>query len=471
MSISVTHDLTVKQLHEVVGGRLRLATLEPRDGECTRIEQLSIDTREIAAGETFWGLSGSNFDGSAFAEHAYQRGATGAVVSGRYVQPPPGCWNLEVTDTSEALTRLAEWNRNRFRGTAVAVTGSVGKTSARNMIEAVLGTTLGGSASAKNYNNHLGLPLSLLQIEPTHDFAVLELAASREGEIASLSQLCRAEVGVITRIADAHLGSFGSKDAIRRAKTELLAALPAGGWAVLPGDDSQLRRAAKSCRANTLWFGRDVDCDVAASSIESRGGRLSFRVEGQHYEVPVWGRHYLAGALAAIAVGRIFGLTAAEIARGLAGYRAVEMRCEVTPGNITIINDAYNASPAATRAALELLRDFDAPGRRVVVCGDMAELGSEAGALHARLGGEVVTLCGADLLVACGKHALDVVSGATAAGMPRTRAIAFANQESALPALEQQLEAGDIVLVKGSRAMAMERLVAMLDQSVVGLAA
>ncbi len=180
--------------------------------------------------------------------------------------------------------------------------------------------------------------------------------------------------------------------------------------------------------------------------------------------MPVWGRHHLAGALAAVAVGKIFGLPMTEIAAGLADFQPPPQRCEVSQVHgATIINDTYNASPTAMRAALELLRDFDAPGRRIVVCGDMRELGRASSEFHRQLGGEVVTLCGADLLVACGEHAAEVAAGASEAGMPAAQIVACRSPEETLPHLGGAIAPGDVVLIKGSRALAMERLVTALE--------
>jgi UDP-N-acetylmuramoyl-tripeptide--D-alanyl-D-alanine ligase len=456
-------DLTVKKLHEIVGGRLRLATKPPRHGESAPLRHVVTDSRHVQRTDVFWGLPGTRCDGASFAEEAYTRGASGVVASGRYIQPWPGCWSLEVGGSLEALGQLARWNRGRMSGGVVAVTGSVGKTTTRQMIHAVLGRQLCGSASPKNFNNHVGVPLSMLGIEPEHDFAVLELAASAAGEIARLAALCKPRVGVITQIGDAHLGSFGSVQAVAEAKAELLGQIEPGGWAVLAGDDPQLRRVATGQRKNIVWFGRALDNDVVATAVECREGRLSFSIGGTHMAVNVWGRHHLAGALAAVAVGRIFGLADAEIARGLADFQALPMRCQIAKaGGATIIDDTYNASPVAMRAALELLRDFDAPGRRIVICGDMRELGDAAEKLHRNLGDQIVTVCGADLLVACGERAADIVAGARAAGMPPSRAVAFRKIEDYLARCENDLQPGDVVLVKGSRAMAMERLVQAL---------
>jgi UDP-N-acetylmuramoyl-tripeptide--D-alanyl-D-alanine ligase len=458
-------DLNLYKLHEIVGGKLRLATLEPAHGERSPVDRVVTDSRQVQKGDVFWALPGTRFDGASFAAEAYARGAVGVIVGGKYVQPWPGCWSLEVKESQKALEALARWNRRQFTGRVVAVTGSVGKTTTRNMIRAVLGERFTGSASPKNFNNHVGVPLSMLAMEPRQDFSVLELAASAAGEIGRLATLCQPHVGVITRIGDAHLGGFGSVDAVAEAKTELLPVLAPDGWAVLAGDDARLRKLAGRSRAKIVWFGRSLENDLVATHVQSRHGRLTFSVGGAAMSVGVWGRHHLAPALAAVAVGRIFGLSDVEIAEGLAQFQPPPMRCQITKvGGATIIDDTYNASPVAMRAALELLRDFDAPGRRIVVCGDMRELGETSGQLHRKLGDQVVTLCGADLLVACGHHAHEVVAGARAAGMPASRALACDQPEELLSRSEGSLLPGDVVLVKGSRAMAMERVVQAFQQ-------
>jgi UDP-N-acetylmuramoyl-tripeptide--D-alanyl-D-alanine ligase len=456
--------LTLAQLHQTLGGKLRVATLAPRLGEHTPVGRIVIDSRQVQPGDVFWGLPGSHVNGAEFAASAFTRGASGVVVGKKYVQPPPGCWSIQVEDAAQALVQLAAWNRRRFAGRTVAVTGSVGKTTTRQMIHAVLGHKFSGSASPQNYNNHIGLPLSMLAMKPDDTYAVLELAANRSGEIGELALLCRPDIAVITQVGDAHLGGFGSLDAVAKAKTELLTALPSDGLAVLAGDDVRLRRWAAGCKARKVWFGRSLDNDLVATNIESQAGRLTFEVDGTHMEVAVRGRHYLGSALAAVAVGRAFGLRDAEISRGLCEFEPPPMRCQITKvGGTTIIDDTYNASPLAMRAALELLRDFSAPGRRIVVCGDMRELGPEADSLHRDLGDQVVTLCGADLLLACGEHSREVVDGARSAGMSAARTWAAANIEELFDTCENLLQPGDVVLIKGSRAMAMQRLVEHLQ--------
>ena len=454
---------TLHDLQETIGGLLKPATAANSDPSATPLGPVVIDSRQIEPGDVFWALAGPNHDGADFAGEALRRGASG-VVSGRAIEAPADRWVLNVNGTLEALQRWAARNRRQFTGSVIAVTGSVGKTTTRQMIHTVLKARLSGSASPRNYNNHVGLPLSMLQIDSRDDYAVLELGASSQGEIAALADLCRPEIGVITHVGDAHLGGFGSRLGVVEAKAELLAALPADGHAVL-GDDPWLRRFARRCEAPITWVGRGTECDVMASEVEFSGGRLGFRVADCPFSVPVWGRHHLNSALVAVAVGRIMGFDLEETARALKDFDPLPMRCEVIQiRGATIINDTYNSSPMAMQAALELLRDFDTEGRRIIVCGDMGELGEESVMLHRRLGNQVVTVCGADLLIACGRFAGDVVAAARAAGMPRIRSIPCATPEDSLPYLGQTILPGDVVLVKGSRALAMERVVEAMQQ-------
>jgi UDP-N-acetylmuramoyl-tripeptide--D-alanyl-D-alanine ligase len=455
--------LTLDQLRTATGGQWLTAVgaCPPADAPLGRAV---IDSREAKAGDVFWALPGKNCDGAEFVPDAFRRGAAGAVVGSNAAIPAPGRWALVVRDVQQALHQAARCQRERFEGSVIAVTGSVGKTTTRQMIHAVLGVRWSGTASPRNYNNHLGVPLSMLAWRANGDYAVLELGADRPGEIAELAELCRPQIGVITRIGEAHLGGFGNRQKIAEAKAELLQALPEEGLAVLNGDDAELVRLRQRSRAKILWVGRGSQCDLSATNIKSSGGLLSLDVDGQRLHVPVWGRHHVTSILAAYAVGKSYGVPAAQIAEALAEFEPPPMRCEVAEvGRAKVINDAYNASPTAMRAALELLRDFEAPGRRIVVCGDMRELGGEAAQLHRELGTEVVTLCGADLLLACGDHADDVVAGARAAGMPSERSIACRDPLDAVPHVRRTLGAGDVVLVKGSRAVALERIIAALQ--------
>jgi UDP-N-acetylmuramoyl-tripeptide--D-alanyl-D-alanine ligase len=452
--------LTLAQLRDITGGQLRLAAMPPRHGETTHVGPIVTDSRRVQNEMVFWALKGPRFDGTCFAEDALVRGASGVVVAGRDVEPWAGRWSLRVEDGLNALWALAAWQRRQFAGQVVAVTGSVGKTTTRLMIDTVLCSKFSGTTSPHNYNNNIGVPLSLLRLEREHQYAALELGASGPGEIEKLAQLCRPHIGVITRIGEAHLGGFGDQQQLAAAKAELLAALPREGAAVLNGDDPWLRTMASRTTARIVWTGRGSDCDLTAVDVRAIGGRLQFRVDAQAYEVAVWGRHHLTSALAAIAVGLEFGLSPAEIAAALAGFQPPSMRCQVSDeAGVKVIDDSYNASPSAMRAALELLREVDAPGERVVVCGDMKELGPTSRQWHRRIGEEVVTRCGADRLIAYGEHAQDVVVAARAAGMPSARATACHAVEETISLARYVMQPGSAVLVKGSRAMGLERVV------------
>jgi len=452
--------LTLAQLRNITGGRLRLAAMPPRDGELAHVGPIATDSRRVQADTVFWGLKGARFDGACFAEDALVRGAAGVVVAGREIEPWAGRWALSVDDGLSALWKLAGWHRQQFTGQVVAITGSVGKTTTRLMIDSVLRSKFAGTTSPQNFNNHVGVPLSLIRLEREHRYAAIELGASAAGEIAKLAELCRPQIGVITRIGEAHLGGFGSQQMVANAKGELLTALPQGGVAVLNGDDPWLRQLASRAAQRIVFVGRGSECNLTAIDVRYSEGLLRFRVDAQRYCVPVWGRHHLTSALAAIAVGLEFGMTCGEIADALAGFQPPEKRCEVTESaDARWIDDSYNASPSAMRAALEVLREMDAPGEHVVVCGDMKELGESSSRWHRRLGQEVVTRCGADRLIACGNHAQEVVSAAREAGMPAARTTYVPDAQATIPLVRTVVRRGDVVLVKGSRVMGMERVI------------
>lgn len=469
---------TLHDLAQATGGRILPAGRIP-DAALIALGRIVIDSRQVESDDIFWAIQEPNCDGACFIHEAFRRGAQGVVVSQFETDPDDG-WVLNVDNTQRALEQWARWKRRHFTGIVIAVTGSVGKTTTRQMIHTVLQSRLQGTASSPNYNHPWDVPLSMLTIEPQHDYAVLELAANRAGEIAVLAELCAPKVGVIAQLEDAHISEFGSRQGLAEAKAELLAALPSSGHAVL-ADDSWLRVLSSRCAAPITWVGSGPQCNLRAVNIECKQGRLEFHVAcGEvaapatgsrgskipvRFSVPVWGRHSINAALAAVAVGRMMGFDLEAIAAALANYQAVPLRCEMIEiRGATIINDTYHSNPTAMRAALEHLRDFDAAGRRIVVCGDMAELGTQSIALHWQIGKDIVQIGGAELVIACGQFARHVTAGARSTGLIRARAVPCDTLEDAMPYVGQAILPGDIVLVKGSRVMAMERLIEALKQ-------
>lgn len=443
--------LTLEQLCEATDGQL---VGEP-DGPICRI---AIDSRRVQRGDLYWALLGKRFNGEEFVDAAMRRGAAGCVV--RWRRQLEGGFLIRVADTQAALMDLARWYRDQLTASVIAVTGTVGKTSTREMIHAALAPHLPGVRSRENFNNHVGLPLSLLQVEAQHAYAVLELGASHLGEIAQLAEVCKPAIGVLTGIGRAHLEGFGTVDCVAEAKKELIHALPAEGLAVVNGDDARAVKAAKRAPCPVVRVGCQSDNDLVAKNVVARPGRLSFLVDGQEIHVPATGRHFVTSALCALAVGRELRLSHAQLAEGLARYEPPPMRCEVEQiGGITVLNDAYNANPESMKAALDLLHDWPASGRRIVACGDMAELGTSSRALHRRLGTEMVRRGSADWLVACGDYASEVATGAVRAGLAPSRIVVCRNAKEAAPIVADCRRPGDILLVKGSRTMAMEQIV------------
>ena len=375
---------------------------------------------------------------------------------------------IAVDDTLQALWDLAAWNRDQSDALRIAITGSVGKTTTRHMLHSVLSKRFAGIESPHNFNNQYGVPLSLLELTSAHEFAVLEAGALAVGEIAQLAALMAPEIGVITAIGPAHLEGFGGLEEICRAKGELLEALPASGFAVLNGDDPLVRRLARRASCRVILVGEDIHNDVVATRVRVNDRRLRFQVGDTEYQVSAVGRHHLTSALLCIGVGREIDLTEAEISAGLKAFTPVHGRCEkLTVGPWTVIDDTYNANPASMLAACLTLRDWQEATRRILVVGDMAELGAHAAEFHSQLG-EVAVECGFDRLVAVGRMAGDVAGTARRQGMDAGCIGACSDLSTAELLLDCWLEPGDVILVKGSRRMQMERVIEYLQRVTAG---
>lgn len=426
------------------------------------VRSISTDSRTLRPGELFWALRGERHDGHAYLPQALANGALGAVVQTTESLPREAPL-IVVNDTSRALSDFAAAHRLRSDALLIGVTGSFGKTTTREMIFAALSAEFTGLRSPRNYNNHLGVPLTLLQLHNEHEFAVVELAASAVGEIAALAEIVEPEIAVLTGIGPAHLSGFGSVENIVRTKAELLQFLPETGFAVLAGDDVSLRSLATEISSRVVLAGEGEHNDWQADNIRTEQNRLVFEVERQTYSLPVIGRHCVRAAVAAIAVGREIGLSPAVLADGLAAFQPPPGRCRWLPcGAWNVIDDTYNANPASFAAACAVLQERAGKGNRILVAGEMRELGAASASYHHQLG-QLAAQSDIDRLVAYGDEAKHIMAGAQDGGLQSWQLAECRTLESLQTVLSCWLHPGDVVLVKGSRALRMERVVAWLQ--------
>jgi len=446
---------TIGQIAEAVGGRLS----GPGGGP---VAGASIDTRTIRPGEVFFAIVGDR-DGHDFVDRAAGGGAAAVVVSRR---PDPGLdvpWIL-VDDTLAALQSLGRHCRSLSGSVVVGLTGSCGKTTTKELVSAALGGAGPVLATRGNLNNHLGVPLTLVELGPEHAFAVIEMGANHGGEIQQLTRLADPDVGLVTCVAAAHTEFFGGIEGVARAKGELFATMRPDATAVVNLDDPRVR-AMPLRPGRSVTYGSDAtarpDVLLVGARQEQGGQHVTVRSGDESIELTLSlpGRHNAHNATAAIAAARAAGVPASTAAAGLASVRLVKGRGALVRGRrIEVIDDTYNANPASVGAGLDLLRGLARGRRTVAVLGDMLELGDEAASLHVQVGRRAAS-AGVDLLVAVGGHAPDVRSGALLAGMRPGAAFTFESTEAAVEGVGDLLEEGDVVLVKGSRGMKMERVV------------
>ena len=458
-----------------------LAAYHP-SGDEPLISTVVIDSREAEAGSLFVAFAGDNVDGHDFVADAFRRGAVMALIE-REVQvdeltvdarvgttlggPMPSPMCVLVENTMSALQTLARAWRQRFRDIRIiGITGSVGKTTTKEMTHAVLARRFRTLKSEGNYNNEIGMPLTLLRLRPWHERVVLEMGMYTSGEISLLCDIAEPQIGVVTLVGAVHMERLGSIEAIARAKRELVEALPADGVAILNHDDERVLAMAFYTNARVVSYGLDPQADLWADRIESRG--LEGIYFSLHYEdielnvhVPLLGRHSVHTALRAAAVGIVEGMTWDEIVAGLQGLTSQLRLVAVSgPNNAIILDDTYNSSPESAMAALNLLADLD--GRRVAVLGDMLELGPVEERSHRLVGRRARAV--ADVLVAVGPLGYFIGEEALAAGMPTEDVHFAADAEMATPMLKSLVTADDVVLIKGSRGARLDRLVTALER-------
>jgi UDP-N-acetylmuramoyl-tripeptide--D-alanyl-D-alanine ligase len=449
----------------------------PRAAPERVVRGYSIDSRSIEPGELFFALRGPRFDGHQFVGQAFQRGAAAAVVEREFRdQAPPSLVGslLPVPNTLQALQDLARAIRRKWGRRLVAVTGSMGKSTTKEMIASLLGRRFSVLKSPGNLNNHYGVPLALLALEPAHEVAVVELAMSAPGEIARLAQIAEPEVGLVTNVAPVHLQFFDSLDSIALAKRELIENLIS--WrepptAVLNYDDERVRKFAEGFAGRVVSFGQNVGADfrvLQGKAAEGFGSR--FRVTGPNldceFRLPLPGWHNVQNALAAIAVARLFGVPAKDLQQALSEFENLPQRGEVLTlfGGVTVISDCYNSNPLAMESMLETLAAWPAASRRIVVAGEMLELGPTSPGLHRGIGRKCAESHVTWLLAVQG-DARCFLEGALEAGFPPERARFFADATQAGDFCRTLLQPGDVVLVKGSRGVRLETVTELLRAS------
>ena len=441
----------------------RVADFTRAEGSFDRDEVASgysIDSRTLQPGELFFAVKGERFDGHDFVEAALERGAVGAVVAGtqaaRYKQKSR---LLAVSEPLEALQRLGRAVRRLWNKPLLAVTGSAGKTTTKDSIAKLLETKFRVLKSEGNLNNQFGLPLQLLKLEPEHELAVVELGMNHAGEITALAAIAQPDIGVVTNVAPVHLGFFESVADIARAKYELIQSLSANGTAVLNADDEFVSQFGRDFAGRVLTFGIDHSAAVTAENIKDLG------LEGSHFDViangnrararlGLIGRHNIYNALAAVTVAMDRGLSLEEAAAALALLTPSDKRGQVLEvAGATVINECYNSNPRALDFVVDALAGMPTKGRRIVVAGEMLELGPATDELH-RHAGEHMAERGIDVVVGVRGAAQHIVNSASALG---TRAEFVETPEAAGEWLAREIKPGDLVLLKASRGVKLEK--------------
>lgn len=460
---------TAAEVARATGGRL-VAGREDQP-----VFGVSTDSRLTREGDLFVALPGERVDGHDFAGEVLNRGAAGALVSREGMVFPPGTFGVVVKDTTLALGRLASHHRGKFDPVVVGITGSVGKTTTKEMVAAVLSQRFETLKNRGNLNTEVGLPLTVFELTAAHEVAVLEMAMRGLGQITYLAGIARPKIGIVTNVGQAHIEILGSVENIARAKGELIRALPPDGTAVLNYDDPWVRQMAEGAGLSTVFYGIDERRPQGANWVTASQARKAgpegqqfvleaaeFGVSGEVF-LPLPGKHNLLNALAAAAAGLVMGMSLEEIRDGLAAYSGAGNRLQINLwGDIRVINDTYNANPVSTTASLGVLREVAGQARTVAVLGSMFELGEVAEAGHRQVGEEAARK--ADVLVAVGDLARWIAAGAASAGLPGDRISWFGTNAEAAAALQKILKPGDTVLVKGSRGMRMEEIVAALEK-------
>ncbi|BBO71890.1 UDP-N-acetylmuramoyl-tripeptide--D-alanyl-D-alanine ligase [Desulfosarcina alkanivorans] len=455
---------TLDQILAATGGSLVSGTVD------ADFAGIGIDSRTVAPDDLFVAIRGESHDGHRFVAEVLDRGIRGIVVAGgqtsqlpmdRITGGPVAC--VAVADTVTALGAMARYNRNRGDLKVLAITGSNGKTSTRMLVDRVLAGTLETLSTRGNLNNHIGLPLTLFRLAPAHRAAVLELGMNHAGEITDLGRICEPDVGVITNVGPAHLEGLGSIDNVARAKGELLHTLRPGGLAILNRDDPRVAALAGIVDREVIYFGSDRQADVRGDDIRLTEAGMRFTLStpagSTRVALSTPARVMVSNALAAAAAGQAMGVPLERIKAGLEAFspQAGRMGIRLAGRDIRLLDDTYNANPGSMAAAIETLARMRGTRRTLAVLGDMLELGDQSAVLHREIGRKVAD-ARIDRLYAAGRFATDVADGAGERQMGADR-LFTGNRDAIIDRLKTELRPGDLVLVKGSRGMAMETVV------------
>ncbi|WP_462412648.1 UDP-N-acetylmuramoyl-tripeptide--D-alanyl-D-alanine ligase [Neobacillus sp. Marseille-QA0830] len=432
------------------------------------IEGVTIDSRKIAAGNLFVPLVGEHVDGHKYVEESIKKGAAAAFWQEDVPNPPQGLPIIIVDNCLTALQELAREYRKELPIRVVGITGSNGKTTAKDMTASLLSLKYKVQKTEGNFNNHIGLPLTVLNLNEDTEVAVLEMGMSGRGEIEFLTKLACPDAVVITNIGESHLLDLGSREAIAEAKLEILQGLKDGGLAVLHGDEPLLMERIHQFKGNVevQTFGRNETNDLYPVAITQlqQGSRFRLNVSDKNFELPVLGTHNIMNALASMLIAHYFSIPFEEMNEGLKGVKLTNMRMELVEGRHgeTIINDAYNASPTSVMAAIELVSNLQGYDRRILVLGDMLELGPQEEQYHLQVG-ERLNSDKINLVFTYGTLGKHIAKGA-ASVLGEERVFAFTDKQSLIKELEPQLGENTLVLVKASRGMKLEDIVKALQK-------
>lgn len=455
--------ITLKQIAKWCGG-----TVEP-EFEQVRVKGFTKDSRQLAPGNMYVAIQGARVDGHDFVKQVLENGAAAVLVEKRQ---EPGVPAVLVKDTEAALGSIASGYRATMHAKVLAITGSVGKTTTKEMLAAIMSKSHVTGKTPQNYNNRLGLPLSLLNMAPDCEVAVLEMGMNHFGEMSYLTHIARPDIAVISNIGTMHIENLGSRQGILQAKLEILEGLQPGGSIVFNGDEPMLTDLRGRYPYQMLYFGiTNKECDVVAEHIEAYDGNTVFTVKGFGKTFPVSlptdGIHNVYNALAAITVALECGSTPEDIVDALRDFTNAAMRLNTYEKNgFTIIDDCYNAGPESTAVALSILGGKKTEGQHIAVLGDMLELGHRAAAEHYRIGR--IAAQRADLILAYGKASQRIVTGAVTGGILPRNAMFFDSHEELVKTLVNRAQPGDVILFKASRSMRMEHALAMFVEQTAG---